>query len=209
MKPNITTLFLDVGGVLLTNGWDHLARQQAATKFGLDSAELEARHQLNFATYEEGRLTLDAYLTRTVFYEDRAFTRDQFREFMFAQSQPIPGMIALFTELKREHGLKIAVVSNEARELNAYRIGQFKLGDFVDVFISSCFVRMRKPDTNIFQLALDITQPRPDQVVFIDNTLMFVQVAESMGMHGIHHTDYKTTCAALAEYGLQSAAAGS
>jgi putative hydrolase of the HAD superfamily len=208
MKPDITTLFLDVGGVLLTNGWDHLARQQAATKFGLDSAELEARHRLNFATYEEGRLTLDAYLTRTVFYVDRAFTRDQFREFMFAQSQPIPGMIALFTELKRAHGLKIAVVSNEARELNAYRIGQFKLGDFVDVFISSCFVRMRKPDTDIFQLALDITQSRPDQVVFIDNTLMFVQVAESMGMHGIHHTDYKATCAALVEYGLQSAAAG-
>ncbi len=203
MKPNITTLFLDIGGVLLTNGWDHTARQQAATKLSLDRAVMEARHQLNFATYEEGKLTLDEYLNRTVFYEDRPFTRDQFREFMFAQSQPIPGMIMLFTELKRRHGLKIAVVSNEARELNAYRIGQFTLGDFVDAFISSCFVGIRKPDIDIFQLALDITQSLPEQVVFIDNTTMFVQVAESMGMHGIHHTDYKTTYAALAGYGLQ------
>jgi hypothetical protein len=36
MKPRaITTLFIDIGGVLLTNGWDHLSRKLAAKKLGM------------------------------------------------------------------------------------------------------------------------------------------------------------------------------
>ena len=154
----ITALFLDIGGVLLTNGWDHHARKRAATNFKLEWDEMEDRHHLIFDTYEEGKLTLEEYLSRTVFYEERPFTRDQFREFMFAQSQPYPEMIELVTQLKVRHRLKIAVVSNEAREVNAYRIGKFKLNGFVDFFISSCFVHLRKPDADIFRLALDIAQ---------------------------------------------------
>ncbi|MEJ2652664.1 MAG: HAD family phosphatase [Gammaproteobacteria bacterium] len=138
----ITSLFLDIGGVLLTNGWDHHARKRAATHFKLPWAELEDRHRLNFATYEEGKLTLEEYLARVVFYEKRSFTRAQFRRFMFAQSKPYSEMIELVRKLKAKYGLKIAVVSNEARELNAYRIRKFKLDRFVDAFISSCFVHI-------------------------------------------------------------------
>lgn len=199
----ITTLFLDIGGVLLTDGWDHHARKRAATTFKLGWADMEARHQLNFATYEEGKLTLEEYLSRTVFYEERPFTRDQFREFMFAQSQPYPEMIELVVQLKLKYGLKIAAVSNEARELNAYRIRKFKLDGLVDFFISSCFVHLRKPDTDIFRLALDISQTPVEQVIFIDNTLMFVQIAEDLGIRSIHHTDYNATCARLVSFGLQ------
>jgi putative hydrolase of the HAD superfamily len=199
----ITCLFLDIGGVLLTNGWDHHARQRAATNFKLDLAELEDRHHLTFDTYEEGKLTLEEYLSRTVFYEKRPFTRDQFREFMFAQSQPYPQMIDLVAQLKVRYGLKIAVVSNESRELNAHRIGKFKLNDFVDAFISSCFVHIRKPDTDIFRLALDIAQTPPEQVVYIENTPMFVQIAEGLGICSILHTDFKSTCAKLVSFGLQ------
>lgn len=198
-----TTLFLDIGGVLLTDGWDHHARKRAATTFKLEWAEMEARHRLNFATYEEGKLTLEEYLSRTVFYEERPFTRDQFREFMFAQSQPYPEMIELVVQLKLKYGLKIAAVSNEARELNAYRIRKFKLDGLVDFFISSCFVHLRKPDTDLFRLALDISQTPVEQVIFIDNTLMFVQIAEDLGIRSIHHTDYKATCARLVSFGLQ------
>ena len=199
----ITCLFLDIGGVLLTNGWDHQARQRAATNFKLDLAEMEDRHHLTFDTYEEGKLTLDEYLSRTVFYAKRPFTRDQFREFMFAQSQPYPEMIDLVAQLKVRYGLKIAVVSNESRELNAHRIGKFKLNEFVDAFISSCFVHIRKPDTDIFRLALDVAQTPPEQVVYIENTPMFVQIAEGLGIRSILHTDYKSTCTKLASFGLQ------
>jgi putative hydrolase of the HAD superfamily len=198
----ITTLFLDVGGVLLTDGWDHHARKRAAAHFKLQWSEMEDRHHLTFDTYEEGKLTLDEYLSRVVFHQKRPFTRAQFRRFMFAQSKPYPGMIELVRELKAKHGLKIAVVSNEGRELNAYRIRKFKLAGFVDSFVSSCFVHVRKPDADIFRLALDIAQAPIRQVIYIENTPMFVQVAEGLGIRSILHTDYRSTCAKLAAFGL-------
>src|SRR5208283_4607085 len=158
---------------------------------------------LTFDTYEVGKLTLEEYLDRTVFYEERPFTRDQFREFMFAQSQPHPEMIELVRNLKAQHGLRIAVVNNEARELNSHRIQRFKLNEFVDFFISSCFVRFRKPDADIFRLALDVAQAPAEQVVYIEDQPMFVQIAEGLGIHGIRHTDFRSTCVKLASFGLQ------
>ena len=200
----ITALFLDIGGVLLTNGWDHNARELAAKTFDLDLAEMEDRHHLTFDTYEEGKLTLEEYLGRVVFYQKRPFTRDGFRRFMFAQSKPYPEMIELIARLKIRYGLKIAVVSNEARELNAHRIRKFKLAGFVDSFVSSCFVHVRKPDAEIFRLALDIVQTPARQVVYIENTPMFVRIAEGLGIRSILHTDYRSTCAQLAAFGLQN-----
>jgi len=136
----IMALFVDVGGVLLTDGWDHHARKRAAAHFKLEWAEMEDRHHLTFDTYEEGKLTLEYYLGRVIFYQKRPFTRAQFRRFMFAQSKPYSEMIKLVRKLKAKFGLKIAVVSNEGRELNAYRIRKFKLDGFVDSFVSSSFV---------------------------------------------------------------------
>jgi putative hydrolase of the HAD superfamily len=199
----ITALFLDVGGVLLNNGWDHQARRRAAKNFNLEWAEMEDRHRLTFEVHEEGKITLEEYLGRVVFYQKRPFTRAQFRRFMFAQSKPYPEMIELATQLKVLHGLKIAVVSNEAREVNAYRIRKFKLDKFVDAFISSCFVHVRKPDTEIFRQALDIVQAPVRQVVYVENTPMFVDVAEGLGIRSILHTDYRSTCAKLASFGLR------
>jgi putative hydrolase of the HAD superfamily len=204
----ITALFVDIGGVLLTNGWDNQARKRAAKIFGLDLDEMEDRHHLTFDTYEEGKLTLDEYLSRVVFYRKRSFTRAQFRKFMFAQSKPFPEMIELIRRLKSKHGLKIAVVSNEGRELNTHRIQTFKLGSFVDFFISSCFVHFRKPDVDIFRMALDIAQVPVSRVVYIDDRAMFVQIAKSLGIHGIHHTDYKSTRARLASFGLDIGESG-
>jgi FMN phosphatase YigB (HAD superfamily) len=198
----ITCLFVDIGGVLLTNGWDHHLRKQAATDFKLDWDELESRHHLNVDVYETDKLTLKDYLARVVFHEKRPFTPTQFRDFMFAHSQPYPEMIELITRLKIRYGLKIFVVSNEAREINDYRIEKFKLDEFVDCFISSCYVHLRKPDKDIFRLALDIAQVPAKQTAYIENTLLLVQVAETFGIRGILHMDYKSTCEKLAALGL-------
>ena len=200
----VTTLFLDVGGVLLTNGWDHHARRRAAKNFKLQWTEMEDRHSLVFEAHEEGKITFEEYLGRVVFYKKRPFTRSQFRRFMFAQSRPYSEMLDLVAQLKVRHELKIAVVSNESREVNAYRIRKFKLDRFVDTFISSCFVHIRKPDADIFRLALDIAQAPAQQVVYIENTPMFVQIAQGLGIRSILHTDYKSTCAKLASFGLQN-----
>ena len=199
----ITTLFLDIGGVLLTDGWNHHARKRAATAFRLEKAEMEDRHHLTFDTYEEGKLTLEDYLDRVVFYQKRPFTRAQFRRFMFAQSKPYLEMIELIARLKARYRLKVAAVSNEGRELNAHRIRRFKLDRLVDSFISSCFVHVRKPDTDIFRLALDITQARAQEVIYIENTPMFVRVAEGMGIRSILHTDCRSTGKRLASFGLR------
>ena len=196
-------LFLDVGGVVLTDGWDHHARKRAATKFRLDVPEMEARHHLLFETYEEGKFTLEDYLGRVVFYKRRTFTRDQFRSFMFAQSKSHPEMLGLIAELKLRYRLKVYVVSNEGRELNLHRIHKFKLDEFVDSFISSCFVHIRKPDRDIFRLALDIAQTPAEQILYIDDQPIFVQVAEDMGIKSILHTNYRSTCVKLASFGFQ------
>ena len=200
----ITCVFLDVGGVLLTNGWGHQSRALAAKAFDLNLKEMEDRHHLTFDTYEVGKLTLEEYLSRTVYYVERSFTRDQFREFMFAQSQPYPEMIELVRNLKARHRLRIAVVNNEARELNSHRIQRFKLNGFVDFFISSCFVHFRKPDADIYRLALDVAQTPAEQVVYIEDQPLFVQIAEGLGIQSILHTDYRSTCAKLASFGLQT-----
>ena len=202
-QHTITTLFLDIGGVLLTNGWDRNSRNLAAKEFNIDPEEMGERHHLTYDTYELGKLTLDEYLDRLVFYEKRSFTKDQFRDFMFNRSQPFSEMIDLITHLKKQYNLKVAVVSNEGRELNEYRIKNFKLGEFVDFFISSSFVHFRKPDTDIFHIALNISQVSPEEVVYIDDRMMFVQIAEKLGIHGIRHKDYNSTRLQLESYGLK------
>ncbi len=199
----ITTLFFDIGGVLLTNGWDHHARRRAARHFHLDRSEMEERHVLNFDTYEEGKVGLNDYLSRVVFYKQRSFTPAQFRQFMFAQSKPYPDMLELAKQLKARHGLKIVVVSNEGRELNAHRIEKFRLNQFVDAFVSSCFVHVRKPDVDIFRLALDIAQTPARAVFYIENTAMFIEVAEGLGIRSHLHTDFQSTRARLAALGLK------
>lgn len=202
-SPLITTLFLDIGGVLLTNGWDHNTRRRAAEKFGLDYEEMDERHHLTFDTYEEGKLSLDVYLNRVVFYQDRSFSREEFKTFMYAQSQPFSEMIGLMQSLKTQYGLEVAAVSNEGRELTIYRVQQFKLGEFVDFFVSSCFVHLRKPDEDIFRMALDIAQVKPEQVVYIDDRAMFVEIARRLGINGIIHTSYHATRASLDGFGLK------
>jgi putative hydrolase of the HAD superfamily len=200
----VTALFLDVGGVMLTNGWDRKAREAAAKKFGLDLGELNDRHRMTFDTYESGKLSLDDYLKRSVFYTDRPFTMEAFRQFMFDQSVAYPEMIGLVKALKERFGLRIAVVNNEGRELNEYRITTFGLNEFVDFFISSCFVHFRKPDADIWKVALDIAQVPREEVVYIDDRLMFVQVAQTLGLRGICHShkDVARTREQLAAMGL-------
>jgi putative hydrolase of the HAD superfamily len=198
----ITTLFLDIGGVLLTDGWGLDYRSAAAQAFELDPKELETRHHQAFDTYEVGKLSLDDYLKRVVFHQKRSFTRAQFKSFMFAQSKPYPQMIELVRGLKAKYGLKVLVLSNEGRELNAHRIRKFKLDGWVDGFISSCFVHLRKPDPEIFRLALDIAQVPPQHVLYVENTPMFIQVAEGLGIPSLLHTDYASTCRKLALLGL-------
>ena len=204
MKNNntIETIFTDIGGVLLTNGWGRNSRKKAIDFFKLDAVETEERHHLSFDTYEVGKLSLDDYLQQLVFYKKRDFSIEDFRKFMMAQSQPYPEMISLLKQLKEKYHLKIAVINNEGRELNNYRIKKFRLNSFIDFFISSSFVHFRKPDSDIFRLAVDVSQTPTNNLLYIDDRPLFVQVAAAEGVKGIIHKDYESTVIKLATFGL-------
>jgi len=193
----INTLFIDIGGVLLSNGWDRAMRQHAAETFGLDGKEMNERHELLFDSYETGKITLDEYLKSVVFYRERDFTPQEFKEFMFARQSSNPEMIELVREVKSRYKLRVVAVNNEGRELNIFRIQKFNLADTIDFFVSSCFVRARKPETAIYTIALDVAQARPEETVYVDDRPFFVEVASALGMNGIVHKGLEPTLSAL------------
>lgn len=202
MSRTLTTILIDVGGVLLTNGWDRESRRRATETFHLDFVEMDERHHLTFDTYEVGKLSLDEYLRRVVFYEERPFSPQEFKEFMFAQSSPHPEMIDLIRGLKRKYHLRIVAVTNEGRELMMFRMRKFDLGSFLDIIVSSSFVHFRKPDTDIWRIAIDLAHAPVEETVYIEDRLLFVEVARDLGIRGIRHTDAASTRKQLEAFGL-------
>lgn len=199
-KSAYTTLFLDVGGVLLTNGWDHSMRERAAQKFNLDLVDMNKRHALTFDTYEIGKITLDVYLDRIVFFTNRRFSREEFKEFMFSQSQAYPEMIQLIRDIKEQYSLRTVVVSNEGRELMIHRIHRFQMKEFVDFFVCSGFVGLRKPDEDIYRLALDLAQVKPQEVIYLDDRPMLVEIGAQLGMQVIQHQNFQQTRSLLKDF---------
>ncbi len=203
----VSTLFWDVGGVILSNGWDRAARARACQKFHLDWEDFQDRHELASPAFETGQLTLDQYLDRTVFHCRRAFTREQFKEFMFAQSRLYPEARAVADELARSHKYLMATINNEALELNLHRIRQFDLRRSFSAFFSSCFVRVRKPDAAIFRLALEITQRAPEECVFVDDRPLNVECARQLGLRAVQYQTAAQLREDLARNGVRPAPA--
>jgi len=181
----VTTLFWDNGGVILTNGWDRDSRQKAVEKFHLDWADFEDRHELMLNAFEEGRATLDEYLRRTIFYRPRDFKPDEFKQFMFDQSQPFPESLDLLARLARTRRYAMAALNNESLEINEYRVRKFNLREYFEVFLSSCYLGVRKPMPHIYQLALRITQREAAECVLIDDRGLNLECAREQGIHTI------------------------
>lgn len=199
----ITTLFWDIGGVILTNGWDRGSRRQAAKAFDLDWEEFQDRHDLSFPAFDAGQITLNQYLDRTLFYRPRPFTREEFTAFMFAQSQEYADVRAILSRLARAGKYFIAAINNEPLELNQYRIEAFDLRKDFQVFFSSCYVYARKPDETIFRIALAVTQRPPEQCVFIDDRSINLENPRRLGMNVIHHQSAPQLLAELQSLGIE------
>jgi len=199
----IKALFLDIGGVLISNGWQHQSRYKAIAKFGLNKQEVEARHKLIFVTYESGKITHDEYLDWVIFYEPRRFSKQDFTEFMFTQSISIAGSIDFFKEIKQKHQLKVFAVSNEGRELNAYRIRHFKLDELFDGYISSCYVHLHKPDTAMLTLASDISHTLPENTLYVDDGALLIEIASGMGFQTLHFQSLQRTKKMIHNYLFQ------
>jgi putative hydrolase of the HAD superfamily len=183
--PKITALFWDVGGVLLSNAWDREQRQRTLKEFNLDEVEFESRHEMLVSSFERGKITLQNYLERTVFYRPRSFTAEAFTQHMFSLSTPIPETLQLGKELSRSGKYLMSTINNESKELNLYRIQTFGLREIFSLFVSSCFVGLRKPEEGIYRLALEITQRPPEECCFIDDRPLNLDSASRLGMHVI------------------------
>ena len=199
----ITTLFWDIGGVILTNGWDREARRRAADAFGLDWEDFQDRHDLSFPAFDSGQITLNQYLDRTLFYRPRSFTREEFTAFMFAQSQEYPETRAVLSALARTGKYFIASINNEPLELNQYRIEAFDLRRDFQIFFSSCYVYTRKPDEAIFRMALSVTQRPPEQCVFIDDRALNLENPRRLGINVIHHQNAPQLLGELKTLGIE------
>ena len=183
----ISALFWDVGGVLLSDAWDREQRQRSLKQFGMDEdeVEFESRHEMLVSSFERGKISLQDYLERTVFYRPRSFTIEVFTQHMLSLSQPYPDTLRLAKELTQSGRYLMSTINNESKELNLFRIQTFGLREIFSLFVSSCFVGLRKPEEGIYRLALEITQKPPGQCCFVDDRPLNLDSASKLGMHVI------------------------
>lgn len=181
----ISTIFFDIGGVCLTNGWDEISREKAAEEFSLDYAEMETRHSSVFQDFEKGKVSLDEYLNKVVFYKERNFTDKDFINFMLSQSQPYDSTFTILKKLYSKKKYRLITINNESRELNAYRIETFRLYKYFDCFFSSCYLRVRKPELEIFQITLNVLQKKAGECLFIDDRKENYDSAKRTGINSI------------------------
>jgi putative hydrolase of the HAD superfamily len=200
--PVIRAIFWDVGGVLLTNAWDHVQRMTTLDHFHLDEAEFHDRHEMVVSSFERGKITLDEYLDRTVFYRERTFSREAFKEFMFSLSKPFPEVLDLARKLGASGKYFMGTINNESRELNLYRIEKNGLRNIFSVFVSSCFVGMRKPESDIYRTALEITQIFAADCCFIDDRALNLECATKLGMQTIQMQTPEQLQKSLASLGV-------
>jgi putative hydrolase of the HAD superfamily len=199
----ITTMFWDIGGVILTNGWGADARRRAAELFHLDWEEFQDRHDLSFPAFDTGHISLDEYLNRTLFYRPRAFTREEFVAFMFAQSKEYPESRAVLDTVARSGKYFLGTINNEPLELNEYRIKAFDLRRDFQVFFSSCYLHTRKPEEMIFRIALEVTQRPAGESVFIDDRPLNLENPRKLGMKTIHYQNAEQLRAELKKCGVE------
>ena len=202
--PVITALFWDIGGVLLTNAWDRTERAKAFQHFQLDPDEFHSRHEMVVSSFERGKITLDEYLQRTIFYRPRSFTGDDFRNFMLSLSDALPGRLPFAEALAASGKYFMGTINNESRELNNYRIEKFGLRKLFRVFFSSCFVGLRKPERDIYRLALETTQFSPGECCFLDDRSLNLECAAQMGMHTIQVQSLEQMKTELAKLGVSA-----
>lgn len=195
-------LYSDIGGVLGTNGWDANLRKKIAREFRLDFDEIESRHHLIFDSFERGYMSFEDYLARVFFASPREFTLEQLRDYTYNASTPWPENIAFFQRVKTTNGLKMGLISNEGQGITEHRVVKFGLRALADFLVISHFVHFRKPDREIWQLALNLAQATPQESIYIDDREMFVNVAADLGFTAVHHESLETTRERLRGLGL-------
>jgi len=198
----VPTLFFDIGGVLLTNGWDTAARRAAAEAFGLDFSEFQTRHEMLKTAFEIGRLSIDLYVKKAIFHHPRRFTAEEFKAFMYAQSKPLGETLDWVRELAKAQSCRLYTLNNESRELHEHRVRTFQLDRVFHGFLTSCYLGQVKPDEEIYENALGIAACPPEEAIFIDDRPLNVEAALALGFNAIQFKGLDPLRAALKERGI-------
>lgn len=201
---DVPTLFFDVGGVFLTNAWDTAARRRAADEFRLDYPEFQTRHEMLKTAFETGRLSLNGYVHKAVFYRSRVFSPDDFKGFMFSQSQPLPESLEWLRALAATQRYRLFTLNNESRELQEYRVRTFRLDTIFECFFTSCYLGQAKPDEAIYLNALGIAGVGKHRAVFIDDRPLNVEPALALGLNAVQYTSLEALQAFLKEHGVEA-----
>lgn len=200
--PSLPTLFFDVGGVLLTNGWDTAARKRAAETFGIDFPEFQTRHEMLKTAFETGRLNIESYVQKAIFHCPRSFGPDDFIAFMYRQSQPIGETLEWVRELSRSGRCRLFTLNNESRELHEHRVRTFQLDTIFRGFLTSCYLGQVKPDEDVYLNSLGIAACDRSEAVFIDDRPVNVESALALGLSAVRFEGLDALRAALDERGL-------
>lgn len=200
--PKFRVLYTDIGGVLGTNGWDRTLRARITEHFGVEFDEIDSRHHLTFDSYERGYISFEAYLSYVFFNVPRAFTLEEVRTYTYNASIPWPENIDFFARVRKENGLKMGLISNEGRGIAEHRVGKFGLRELADFMVISHYVHFRKPDIEIWRLALNLAQVTAEESIYIDDRALFVDVAREIGFTAIQHTSLEQTRSELRRMGL-------
>lgn len=196
-------VLFDIGGVLLTNGWDRVERADVFGRFGIDAADYEARQKNIYEAWDTGRMTAEEFLSKTVFYKPRTFTREQYWAAVLEQSQLLPGGArGILEEIAASKKYLLGALNNEPRETNAYRFEHFGLGRLLQVRLSSCYLGLHKPDPAYYRRAIDILGVSPERIVFIDDRAENVRAAQGEGIDALLFTGAEKLRPELAERGV-------
>jgi putative hydrolase of the HAD superfamily len=204
LVPEINAIFWDVGGVMLTNAWDRSQRERALAQFKLDEVEFSSRHEMVVSSLERGKIGFDEYLDRTIFYRPRPFAREVFKDYVFSLSQPDREVLAMAENLAKSGKYFMGTINNAGKALNLYRVQTFGLREIFSVFVSSCFVGLRKPEEGIYRMALEITQKSPEHCCFIDDRALNLETARQLGMHTIEMHDVEQLRRDLRKLGVEA-----
>ena len=200
----VTLLLWDVGGVLLSDGWDRASRQRAAERFGLDAGALEERHAAVVQAFESGQLSLAGYLRAVVFQEPRPFSPEDFIAFLHGESKPHPEAIALARRFRAGGRYVLATLNNESRELNRYRVETFGLRDIFHAFFSSGETGRLKPEPGAYELALHLTQRDPEEALLLDDREENLQAAARLGLRTLKVEDPRRLGEGLGRLGIHA-----
>ena len=206
MEGSIRTIFWDIGGVVLTNGWDKGQRSRVLSRLGVNLEAYEEVHERANYYWERGLMTAKEFFAQTVLQANPHLdlTFETLWPQVCAESKVLHAeCLDMLSELKEQGSYRLATLNNESRELNEYRLDAFKLRSLFDYFICSGYVHEMKPLPGIFRSAIDVSGFAARTALFIDDKSENCAAAEALGMHVICFKTPRQLCTELAGYGIQ------